>query len=91
MSRIRNTSGMIVNKSRCKTCMFNEGGCLRTRASVEKRVLTQASQICHHTDKTLCKGARDFQIQIFHRLGILSEPTQEAWDETMKTMQNKPV
>lgn len=44
--------------------------------------------ICHHqtlNNKSathLCRGARDFQLQIFHRLGLLEEPTDECWGKT---------
>lgn len=55
---------------------------------VEQRVLIEASQTCHSTgvvhgksDTHLCRGARDFQIQIFHRLGVISSPTDEAWTD----------
>jgi hypothetical protein len=53
--------------------------------SVIERCLTQASQICHHSalhgkkQTHLCRGVRDFQIMIFHRMGFLSAPTDEAW------------
>jgi hypothetical protein len=59
----------------------------RLAASVIERCVTRASQICHHPrlhDKPethLCRGARDFQITIFYRLGFLKEPTDAAWKE----------
>ena len=81
MPKFKNIVGMSVNAKRCKTCPFNDDGDLRIRASVEERCLNKASQLCHGTnDTTLCKGARDFQLQIFHALGWLSAPTQAAWD-----------
>ena len=54
---------------------------------VRRRCLTQASQICHHprlkgkNQNLLCRGARDFQLQAFHRLGVLDEPTDASWDK----------
>lgn len=81
MPKFKSIEGMKVNRRRCKTCPFNDDGDLRIRGSVEERCLTKASQLCHGTnDTTLCKGARDFQLQIFYRLGWLPEPTQAAWD-----------
>lgn len=81
MPRFKSIEGMRVNAKRCKTCPFNDDGDLRIRASVEERCVTQASQLCHGTnDTTLCKGARDFQLQIFYRLGWIPEATQAAWD-----------
>jgi hypothetical protein len=52
--------------------------------------MSEASQLCHGTDnKTLCRGARDVQITIFHRLGVLAEPTDKCWAETWAAMQKK--
>ena len=89
--RYQNIRGTPVCKVRCKTCPFSPGGDLETRMMVESRVLSEASQTCHSTgavhgkqDTYLCRGARDFQLQIFHRLGFLSEPTDEAWDQKLK-------
>lgn len=52
---------------------------------VIERCLTQASQICHHPalsgkpETHLCRGVRDYQLMIFHRIGFLDAPTDEAW------------
>lgn len=74
---------MPVNKKRCATCPFNDDGDKRIRGRVEIQVRTTASQICHHTDKTRCKGARDFQLQTFHRLDLIEEPTEAAWNKEL--------
>jgi len=72
-----------LNKVRCATCPFNEDGVLSIRHAVEERCMTVGSQFCHHThDQTLCRGARDHQLQIFHRMGLLEEATDECWDKT---------
>jgi hypothetical protein len=58
-------------------------------ASVTSRIF-EASQICHHLRLTgkkefeLCRGYRDLQLTIFHRMGVISEPTDEAWNERRK-------
>ena len=84
MRKYRDIQGMKVNANRCKSCPFNDGGCLSIREKVEQRCLTEASQLCHGThDTTLCRGARDFQTQVFHRLGVLKEPTDKCWEETL--------
>ncbi len=88
--RSKNITGMKVNASRCHSCPFNENGCASIREMVQGRCMTEASQICHGTDnKTLCRGARDFQIQMFHRLGVLKEPTDKCWNETWEKMKDK--
>ena len=61
-------------------------------AQLEVKVLTKASQICHHPalhgkrQTHLCRGARDFQLMFFHRVGFLSEPTDEAWEDKCKSI-----
>ena len=79
-------------KKRCSTCPLNKDENGRDQspqiaAKVKNQCLTEASQICHHprlhgkAESHLCRGARDFQLQIFHRLGILEEPTDESWEK----------
>jgi len=79
-------SNMPVMQSNCETCPFGPKGDRYLRSSIEQRVLLTASQTCHHTglvhgktDTHLCRGARDYQIQIFFRMGILDAETDEAW------------
>lgn len=80
--RVKPILGMPVNKTRCKTCPFNDDGCISIRTRVQGQVLSTASQLCHGTEnKTLCRGARDFQIQIFFRMGFLREESDQAWEE----------
>ena len=86
-----------VMKKKCATCPFREdeqGRCEDPRLTnrIKQDVLTQASQICHHPrldgkeETHLCRGARDFQIEIFHRIGFLDVPTDEAWNEKFNTI-----
>ncbi len=87
-------SDFSVMKKQCQTCPFraNEHGIHpdpKLVADIQARCLTEASQICHHSTLNgketthLCRGARDYQLQIFYRLGMLSEPTDVCWDETL--------
>lgn len=82
-------------KGKCPTCPFNKGGNGREAAPdiadmVRHRCLTEASQICHHPrlhgkkEDHLCRGARDFQLEVFHRIGLLETPTDEAWKKKMQ-------
>lgn len=78
---------MPVNPAKCQTCPFREGGDPALRAKIEARVLSEASQTCHHSgavhgkpDTRLCRGARDFQLTILHRMGFLEAATDEAWE-----------
>jgi len=89
--RTRDVSNMPVMQSNCETCPFGPNGDPHLRATVEARVISTASQTCHHTgsihgkpDTHLCRGARDFQIQIFYRMGILDAETDEAWTKAQE-------
>jgi hypothetical protein len=56
------------------------------RNRVMERTVLQASQICHHPrlygkkETHLCRGARDEQLTILHRLGWLPEATDKAFE-----------
>ncbi len=78
---------MVVNRVRCHTCPFNDDGDITIRNSVSERCITLGSQLCHGTDnKTLCKGARDFQLKMLCAMGVLPEPTQQAWDNLARKL-----
>jgi hypothetical protein len=79
-------------KAQCATCPFREDERTSKLVSdLKTQVLTRASQLCHHPalsgrpETHLCRGARDFQLMIFYRLGFLSEPTDKAWEEKCKS------
>lgn len=90
---------MPVMKARCKTCPFNEHGAKDVEAAVTARLLS-CSQHCHGSghpaingkDAThLCRGARDYQLQIMYRLGFISAPTDEAWNERWEEIQKGDI
>lgn len=88
--RRRDVSTWPVMASCCSSCPFSDGGDAQIRARVQLSVLSEASQICHHPrlssrpETHLCRGARDFQLQVFHRIGFLEEPTDAAWEAKLK-------
>ena len=71
----------------CASCPFREGGDIELRNQVMSRTILQASQICHHPSLSgkkqthLCRGARNEQLTILYRLGMLPEPTDKAFAE----------
>ncbi len=80
-----------VRKASCATCPFLDTGWTHVRDFLTKRALTEGSPICHSTGgkdalthslgpTQICRGARDFQIQYFYRIGFLDAPTEEAWE-----------
>lgn len=87
--KIVDISTFKVMKKRCKTCPFNENGGT-VRAMVELRVITEASQICHHPrlqgkkENKICRGGRDYQLKVFYQIGWIGEPTDKAWEEALK-------
>lgn len=68
---------------------------------VRQRILVHhASQLCHSSHgggpdgqvdsrTRLCRGARDFLLPIFHRLGVIAEPTDEAWNASRQSIQRR--
>lgn len=90
----RDITHMPVMKGMCSTCPFHEQhiGQIEIADMVRKRCLTEASQICHHPrlhgkkETHLCRGARDFQLMIFHRLGVIDEATDEAWERALQQL-----
>ena len=78
-------------KNKCETCPFHRRhiGEIELANMVEQRYLTKASQICHHPslfgkkETHLCRGARDYQLTIFYRLGIIKTETDKAWNEAI--------
>lgn len=89
MKKIRNWPVMA---AMCESCPFKEGGDRELRNRVMERTILQASQICHHPalrgkrQTHLCRGARDEQLTILHRLGLLPEPTDAAFEETSRAL-----
>ena len=80
-----------VMKTCCATCPFRteEDGRMRD-TEVASRVMARllnACQICHHPrikgqgEVALCRGARDHQLTLFYRMGLIDAPTDEAWNK----------
>jgi hypothetical protein len=76
----------------CKTCPFRKNSPYAALArDLTISALTQSSRICHstgssaihhHTGKPrrLCRGARNQQLQLFYRLGVIDAATDAAWN-----------
>jgi hypothetical protein len=85
-----------VMKEMCTTCPFGNKGDRHTREVVTSQVVQlRSSQICHHPALTgreethLCRGARDLQLRIMTGLGILPEPTDEAFQTKWKQLKEE--
>lgn len=94
--RVCHAMKLPVMKAKCATCPFREGGLEVVKTTLQIRSLTDASPFCHSTGKQalteitgkpslgeerVCRGARDFQIYCFYAVGLLPEPTEEAWNK----------
>lgn len=89
MSRKTNVTGWPIMTHSCATCPFGESGDPGVRESVITRIAgLSASQICHHPtlhgkrQTHLCRGARDFQLTLMDRMGVIAEPTDAAFAQT---------
>jgi len=87
-----NITDFPVMPTKCKTCPFrvDENGRHQDPhfvSRIQTDVISHASQICHHPrlsgkqETHLCRGARDFQLEIFHRLRFIESPSDEAWEQ----------
>lgn len=83
-----------LRKTICKTCPFRPGSpTAYLAADLAASAMTEASRICHSTgsknafhEKTglpehICRGSRDVQLRYMAAAGVISAPTDEAWDE----------
>lgn len=88
----KNKGVIPVCEVKCPTCPFREGSKTAFLAlHLAESALTQSSRICHSTGSNnafhrrtgkpemICRGSRDVQIQYFHAIGFIAEPTDEAW------------
>lgn len=86
-----------VMRTKCPTCPFNYNGDIEIANSVRERCITKGSQICHHPklhgkkETHLCRGARDYQLMIFHRIGFLETATDDAWNKAVKQIKLKQL
>jgi hypothetical protein len=89
-----------VRRTQCPTCPFRDGSQYADlRGMLSMSALSQASRICHSTGSNnainrrtgkppkLCRGARDLQLQFFHRIGFLDEPTDKCWAAKWREIQ----
>ena len=57
------------------------------QAEIKAYLIKGTNHICHTTNR-ICRGARNFQLQIFYRLGLIEEETDEALYKKVKEAQN---
>ncbi len=87
-----------VLSEKCATCPFQVGSPYAHLAlHLAEQAISHNSRICHSTGNNainrktgkperLCRGARDIQLKVYHRHGILEAPTDEAWEKAWNEM-----
>lgn len=88
-----------VQPRQCHTCIFRPAQqvvCPQRLAEIQAYLLQGNTHLCHSPDQAepashkrnthACRGGRDWQLQIWHRLGFLDQPTDEALDLAMRQM-----
>lgn len=91
-----------VCKEMCATCPFRKGSELaHLVAHLTQRAISEESRICHSTGSgnavnhrtgkppMVCRGARNVQLQVWHALGLLEAPTDEAWTAKVNEINRK--
>ena len=81
------------NKKKCKSCIFREDDQAiklspGRKAEIQTYLLEGTNHVCHQTDKT-CRGGREFQAEMWYRLGLLKEPTVACLEETVNRANKK--
>lgn len=91
-----------LRKTMCGTCPFKAG----SKYACLKEYLTtfslHESRICHSTGSNginkktglpehICRGSRDIQLNVMANLGVISEATDAAWNETREAFGMKPT
>jgi hypothetical protein len=85
-----------VSEKMCSTCPWREGSSgAFLRAELEEASF-KTSRICHSTGEILvkiegakrvsdepliCRGSRNYQLQVLCGIGFLDAPTDEAWEK----------
>lgn len=83
--------GTKINDQQCATCPFREDGegydLGHERLAEICLYLTKGeNHFCHsdRSNRTICRGGRDYQLNLFHRMGVIDAPTDEALRAAMK-------
>lgn len=78
----------------CATCIFHEDGnqvALRPGrlAEIQAYLIRGTNHVCHTDDRRACRGGRDYQLTIWHRMGMIPAPTDAALDAAMAEAQSE--
>ena len=84
---------MQLRQKQCRDCPFRPDGA-RLRENAMDRIygylLEGVNHICHNTTDSVCVGGREWQLEIWYRLGRIKAPTNEALAEAMRAAGVEP-
>lgn len=88
-------AGTAPRRSKCTTCIFRPGGCdLKPGrlAEIQAYLIAGQNHLCHddETGRTICRGSRNFQLEVWHRMGLISAPTDAALRAAMSAAGVQP-
>ncbi|HEY9764557.1 MAG TPA: hypothetical protein V6D07_18665 [Trichocoleus sp.] len=69
----------------------------RLLAKLTEMVLNYSNHFCHleqdHGERSTwnCRGSRDLQLKIAFNMGVIPEPTDEAWRQTLEKIQQTSI
>lgn len=81
--------------TQCQSCPFHDDG-IKLRPTylgqIYEYLLNGENHFCHSVrdDKRVCFGGRQWQLDMFYRLGHISAPTNEALAEAMRQADVEP-
>jgi len=77
-----------VQKVPCSSCPFSGDTPLETSPEnmmgYLNNLLGHGQHICHSTDEHICRGGREIQLRWLCAMGMLDEPTDEAFDRAVE-------
>lgn len=74
---------MKINLIECRSCPFRKGGLnlgITKMNEIVGYLIGGENHLCHsdRTNHTICRGGRDYQLEIWHRVGMIDHPTDDA-------------
>lgn len=82
-----------LRKDQCNNCPFLKDSPLhdqRLLTRIYRYLIDGTNHVCHATNRHVCRGGRDFQLNLFHQIGHISEPTDQALLEVMRSRGIEP-
>lgn len=77
-----------INNRPCKSCPFVKSGLdlhPEKMAEIMSYLIEGVNHLCHsdYSSETVCRGGRNWQLNIFYRLGVIEQPTDECLAQSM--------